>query len=404
LAQDQYKALHFGEAIRFFRGKLNLPTAQWTDLWEGMHARAFVVAGAMQGELLADFRGAIDKAISEGTTLAEFRKDFDAIVRRHGWSYQGGRGWRTRVIYQTNVRQAYKAGREAQLNDPELRKSRPYGLYKHGDSLNPRPLHLEWDGLVIPLDDPWWDTHTPMNGWGCTCKKFAVGERDLKRLGKSATDRPPDNGTYQWINKQTGERLRLPSGIDPGFAYNVGNAAWGRQISQEAMSAWQAQGAKAWEALTFGGPETYGRPAEIPLDTPRNKLGKRLQTEEETAAYLRSLLGSEEKVFTVADMPVLVNADTLSGHIDPARAEYLPRLVETLDDPFEVWLQFERHKGTGKVTLRMRIIKAFNQGKKKGILMVANAARGMLEGWTFVPASRLKYLENQRRGKLLYGR
>jgi len=36
--------------------------------------------------------------------------------------------------------------------------------------------------------------------------------------------------------------------------------------------------------------------------------------------------------------------------------------------------------------------------------LVANAARGLLEAWTFLPTSDRKYLERQRRGMLLYGR
>ena len=109
----EYQSLPFRESIQFFRQKLNLPTRAWTDIWEGMHSRAFVVAGAVQTELLTDFRTAIDKAIVDGTTLQEFRKDFDKIVNRHGWSYKGGRGWRSRVIYETNLRTALP-GRQIQ--------------------------------------------------------------------------------------------------------------------------------------------------------------------------------------------------------------------------------------------------------------------------------------------------
>jgi hypothetical protein len=80
----------FGEAIDFFRQKLSMPTRTWTDIWEGMHARAFVVAGAMQGDLIADLRNAVAKALEQGTTIAEFRKDFDQAVAKAGWSYNGG--------------------------------------------------------------------------------------------------------------------------------------------------------------------------------------------------------------------------------------------------------------------------------------------------------------------------
>ena len=93
------QGLPFQEAIDFFRQKVRLPSRTWTELWEGMHSRAFVVASAMKDDLLSGFQAAVLKGIEEGTTLNEFRKDFDSIVKRHGWSYKGGRGWRSSVIF-----------------------------------------------------------------------------------------------------------------------------------------------------------------------------------------------------------------------------------------------------------------------------------------------------------------
>lgn len=51
---------------------------------------------------------------------------------------------------------------EEQMADPELRKRRPYGVYRHGDA-HPRPQHLAWNGIALPLDDPWWESHTLSN-------------------------------------------------------------------------------------------------------------------------------------------------------------------------------------------------------------------------------------------------
>jgi len=31
----------------------------------------------------------VDKAVSDGVPLAYFRKDFDRIVEKYGWSYKG---------------------------------------------------------------------------------------------------------------------------------------------------------------------------------------------------------------------------------------------------------------------------------------------------------------------------
>lgn len=87
----------------------------------------------------------------------------------------------------------------------------------------------------------------------------------------------------------------------------------------------------------------------------------------------------------------------------PAFTPYVPYLPELLEDPFEQWLSFERHKGTGLVVLRTRVIKAIATGKLEGQLLVAQARKGQLEAWTVIP-TRPGYLQNQRAGELLYGR
>ena len=71
----EYKDLPFEEAIAFFRNKVNLPTTRWTDVWKQAHDSAFMVAGAAKADLLNDLRAAVDEAISQGTTLAQFRRD-----------------------------------------------------------------------------------------------------------------------------------------------------------------------------------------------------------------------------------------------------------------------------------------------------------------------------------------
>lgn len=161
-----YGSLPFKDQITFFRAKRNVLTESWTDLWEAEHDHGFMVAGANRIDLLVDLRAAVDKAIADGTGLRQFRKDFDTIVEKHGWQYNGGRNWRTRVIFETNLRTSYAAGRYAQLQ--ELKQVRPYWRYRHSDAvMHPRPQHLAWDGLVLHADDPWWNTHFPPNGWGC---------------------------------------------------------------------------------------------------------------------------------------------------------------------------------------------------------------------------------------------
>lgn len=212
------------EAINFLRNKINLPTATWTDLWEAEHSIAFTVAGSTSEALVKDFHDAIDKAIAQGTTLDDFRKDFDRIVEDYGWDYNGGRNWRSRVIFDTNVNTAYAAGRWDQIQS--VKTQRPYLRYVHLEGqAHPRPLHETWHGTILPVDDPWWLTHYPPNGWFCHCTVQSLSESDLGRYGYSVSDAAPVSNMVTVAVRQSDGSVRkvtVPEGIDPGFAYRPG--------------------------------------------------------------------------------------------------------------------------------------------------------------------------------------
>lgn len=210
------------EAIDFLRKKLNVPTARWTDLWHEQHSSAFMVAGAQTEALVSDFHEAVNEAISEGRTLEDFRKDFDRIVNDHGWSYRGSRNWRSRVIFETNMRAAYAAGRWEQIQ--RVKETRPYLRYVAVMDARTRAEHRGWHDTVLPADDPWWRTHFPPNGWNCRCTVQSLNERDLDRYGLTVNVKaPPIEMVERIVNMPDGPRAVLvPRGIDPGFGYRPG--------------------------------------------------------------------------------------------------------------------------------------------------------------------------------------
>jgi hypothetical protein len=70
-----------------------------------------------------------------------------------GEGTKAGEAWRTKVIWATNLRSSYAAGRWSQLTDPDLLARRPYWKYVHSESvLHPRPQHLAWNGLTLRHD------------------------------------------------------------------------------------------------------------------------------------------------------------------------------------------------------------------------------------------------------------
>ncbi|UUE75501.1 phage head morphogenesis protein [Pectobacterium aroidearum] len=226
-----YGSLPFREQIAFLERKLNTKTDAWTDVYGAEHDNEFMVAGANRDDLVADLRTAVEKAIVGGT-LEQFRKEFAAIVQRYGWSYNGGFEWRSRIIYETNLRSSYTAGRYQQLM--AMRETHPYWEYVHSDVVEePREEHLAWNGMILRWDDPWWVYHFPINAWGCQCSVIARTEDDLKRLGKTGPDTAPP---IQFIERVIGKRspggprtVLVPQGIDPGFEHTPGRT---REFSQ----------------------------------------------------------------------------------------------------------------------------------------------------------------------------
>ena len=221
------------EAIRYFAGQVDVGTDRWTDVWKAGHTRAFMVAGIQAEDVLATIRAARDKALRDGTTLAEFRRDLAPVLERTGWTARGKGyvAWRTRLIYETNLRSAYAAGQYEQQTDPDVLALVPIWRYRHSGAKDPRPEHVRWDGLTLRHDDPWWRSHYPPNGWGCGCWVEPLTERQAARgagtAGRDAAglSEAPEILRRQWTNPSTGQEEMVPLGIDPGWDYNVG-AAW----------------------------------------------------------------------------------------------------------------------------------------------------------------------------------
>ena len=222
MAEPQLGAVPFAEAIAHLRQKVRLPTARSDDLHGRVHAKAFTVAGAQKAGLLTDLHEAIVAARAGGQSIGQFRKAFDEIVTRHGWSYHGKRGWRTRVIYDTNMATSAMAGQWQQFQSTA--GTRPYLQYQTVGDGRVRPQHRAWHGTVRPIGDGFWDSHYPPNGWGCRCTVRSLSDVQMQRDGLEVSPTPAVKLTER-INTQTGEVYgKVPVGIDVGWDYNVGKA------------------------------------------------------------------------------------------------------------------------------------------------------------------------------------
>ncbi|WP_052507984.1 phage minor head protein [Sphingomonas hengshuiensis] len=223
------------EAIAFFRAKGFRIGFSWLDVFRSEHARWFTVAKAMSRDLLEDIRAEVDKAIADGTTLADFRKALQPRLEARGWwgrktmidpatgqskNVQLGSPRRLKTIFNANVRTAYAAGKWERIE--RTKSAFPFLEYTSVMDGRERPQHHAWDGTILPVDDPWWDTHTGPCDWECRCSVVQRTQRMLDRQGKRVTEQPIRFPEIEWVNERTGETGMIEQGIGKGWDYNVG--------------------------------------------------------------------------------------------------------------------------------------------------------------------------------------
>ncbi|KHA57137.1 hypothetical protein NM74_07925 [Aeromonas hydrophila] len=235
------------EAIAYFEQKGYAIGFNWQDVWQAEHQAAFTVAKVMQQDLLEDIRKEVTRALADGTTYEDFAKRLTSVLKDKGWwgkrpmvdpltgeerEVQLGSPRRLKVIYDTNLRTANSEGQWERIQD--TKEAFPYLEYDGNNSEHPRLTHGQWDKMVLPVDDPFWQAHFPVKEYGCKCRVIPRSARQLERQGKKV-DTAPKVPTRQFVNKRTGDTQQVPQGVHPSFYYPPGGrrASLNRRLTEQ---------------------------------------------------------------------------------------------------------------------------------------------------------------------------
>lgn len=235
------------KAIEYFRSKGHAFSWNWQDVWQEAHAKAFTVAKAMRMDVLQDIRGMVQKALDEGITFQQFKKELEPRLRAKGWwgkklvgderggkAVQLGSPYRLKTIFSANTQTAYMAGRYKQMMGNV--EDRPYWQYVAVLDSRTRPGHRILAAKVFRYDDPFWDSHYPPNGWRCRCRVRALDEGNLKSRnlavesseGELSTEQVRINreGATKPVTVYTDRKTGLTMAPDAGWSYNPGKETW----------------------------------------------------------------------------------------------------------------------------------------------------------------------------------
>ena len=218
-------------AIDFLSRKENINTDRWDDLKWGEHSHAFTVAHSVDGDVVDTIHGLMNKAISTGEAFNTFKESMLEMMKEAKW-YGGAEhtendkkyiNWRIRVIYDTNMKTAYAAGRyRKQIKNAGMRPIWEYVSKLVGK--NRREEHIALHGKAFRYDDPFWNQNYPPNGWGCDCSvvTHSVSSATRDSIDVLSSD---DNGNPPNLLKPDGTPVDWKNFAPPEWRYNPGREA-----------------------------------------------------------------------------------------------------------------------------------------------------------------------------------
>jgi SPP1 gp7 family putative phage head morphogenesis protein len=167
------------EATRYMAARDRVRVSyDWRELWHDEHARAFTVSRLARADLLQGLRDGLQASVAGDLSRRDWTRSARELLSQAGW--WGERQVRTpdgrivtttfdsarlRLIYDVNTRMAYAAGRWERIQ--AAKATHPYLRYVTRADERVRASHRPWHGVTLPVDDPWWRTHYPPNGWRC---------------------------------------------------------------------------------------------------------------------------------------------------------------------------------------------------------------------------------------------
>jgi SPP1 gp7 family putative phage head morphogenesis protein len=192
----------FEEAIAAMDARGIALPAQYYGEFQGIQRQLnFSIAGVASLDQLQAVLDSLTAKLAEGQSFKEWQDS--AAVQDLGLPKH-----RLDNIFRTNIQNAYNRGHWEQFKENE--KFAPYLMYDAINDSRTRPSHAALDGIIRRVDDPFWDTHYPANGYRCRCSVVSLSEKQAQARSKG------DNG----LNKKIEPEKMKP---DKGWDYNCGS-------------------------------------------------------------------------------------------------------------------------------------------------------------------------------------
>jgi SPP1 gp7 family putative phage head morphogenesis protein len=368
-----------------------------TDLeaLNAFRAETFIVAGVSSQSVLDLVKSEAEKAFTQGITFTDFQKN----LKLQG--FEPDNPYFLRTNFNTAVSNANFAARWKNIDAD--RNLFPYLKYVAVMDNNTRDEHAALDGIVRPIDDPFWSSDYPPNGWNCRCS--------VEQL--TASEANEDPGTDAPIP---------PNVVPPQFRRNAGkdNTLFGSWLgcddaknAMESMPFLESSGLRLHllYALKQHCPSLYALKAgDLGLQPWENLKANKLPDLIDTSTMSRNELLTlwettmgDRLVIDATSDPVRLKKDSSKwnktkkdGSFSYSEADlknrfkYLNCVEDTLQKPSEIWAE--------EKTRRYRYLKKYDTG----LMLVTELDNNGNATMFNILATDKKYLDSRRSGFLIH--
>ena len=231
--------------LSYLQNKIPVAGFSHYDVWLEDHAQAFTVAKMMSEDLLQETQKALVRALQQGKSFHQFKQELKPYLMSKGWwgeqfmldpkdptgtpkLVQLGSTRRLKLIFETNIRTAQAKGQWERIW--KNRDFFPYLEYIESTSDSQREQHLEFVGLILPVEHPFWDKNFPPNGYNCKCSVLALTKKDaIAKKGEDGLKADIEKANRlieqekEFENpRQKGRKVKHHRTVTPTFAYNAG--------------------------------------------------------------------------------------------------------------------------------------------------------------------------------------
>lgn len=218
------------------------------------------------------------------------------------------------------------------LDIEETRDTHPYLEYVTAGDDRVREEHQQLNGIILPIDDPFWRHYYPPNGWRCRCvaRKRTEREFDTRRKVTGSDE----------AQKLAGKVVAKP------FRHNVGTS---EIIDRDGHPYFKAN-ADAKE-MQLSATKHYGmKPAKDLYMDSRNLSSYKggIETKEQYYNYWNSLeekYGKPGEGFTIVDKRNSISATfdrkLMDKLVDKERIGLLGEVENIINQPSEIWATFQ---------------------------------------------------------------